>query len=530
MMKFERLGDLVNIQIGKTPKREVKPYWGKGHPWVSIADLKGREIHYTKEQITDLAVKECGCKLIEKGTLLLSFKLSIGKIAFAGTDLYTNEAICGLKIIDSSKVFPEYLFYALKSIKFGGSNTAAKGSTLNTASLNALKIPFPETLSDQIKIATVLRKAEDLIALRQKSISLLDDFLRNTFLKMFGDPIKNNLSFPKGILKDVCLKIQDGTHFSPPITETGIPYITAKHVRENIIDFWANPWFISENSHREIYKRCDPIKGDVIYIKDGATTGYAAINKYDFQFSMLSSLALLRPNNKLLNPEYLCYWLNSRYVKKRILTQMAGGAIKRLTLSKINKISILIPDIVLQNEFSIIVERAEVLKEKLKRSLIELEELYASLSKNAFKGELDLRKLIVEYEEEYSATDNDRTEPRPVNYEKVSARPKRIPEMSLDDYYSVPEDVQAEHGSIEQHIFDWEFFFKKHFSDRPITSEVVEALYHSYNYERGYDFDHEEFATVIFEELKKEKSYLEQRFIEETKQIILTVKNETAQA
>ncbi|CAA9584450.1 MAG: hypothetical protein AVDCRST_MAG86-3296 [uncultured Truepera sp.] len=76
------LGKLCDIQIGRTPSRNNPKYWGEGHPWLSIADMnQGRNLSFTKEQITDQAIKECGCKLIPAGTLLLSFKLSITSFA-----------------------------------------------------------------------------------------------------------------------------------------------------------------------------------------------------------------------------------------------------------------------------------------------------------------------------------------------------------------------------------------------------------------------------------------------------------------
>src|SRR5437762_1872484 len=92
------LNSICRLQMGKTPKREMAEYWGEGFPWVSIADMKGKYIEATKEQITAKAVEESGCKMIRKGTLLLSFKLSIGKLGFAATDLFTNEAIVALLI------------------------------------------------------------------------------------------------------------------------------------------------------------------------------------------------------------------------------------------------------------------------------------------------------------------------------------------------------------------------------------------------------------------------------------------------
>jgi type I restriction enzyme, S subunit len=528
MMKYERLGDIANIQIGKTPKREIKSYWGKGHPWVSIADLKGRVIHRTKEQITDLAVKECGCKLIEQGTLLLSFKLSIGKLAFAGTDLYTNEAICGLKIIDNSKVFPEYLFYALKAIRFGGSNVAAKGSTLNTASLNALKIPFPETINDQIKIATILKKAENLILLRKESISLLDEFLRSTFSEMFGSTTNNVKNFDVEPLHKFGNIITGNT---PPrdnpqnYSSSGIEWIKTDNIE-------SDKMFVTDASEKlsEIgEQKSRAVKNGALLVACIAgsieSVGRAALT--DRRVSFNQQINAIQPFQDV-EPYYL-YWL-FKVSKKYIQNSASKGMKKILTKGDFENIRMIKPRPQIQKTFTRIVEKAEALKKQLQTSLDELYDLYNSLSQRAFKGELDLKKIVIEYEEEYSATDNDRTEPKPINYENVTVRPKRIPEMSLDEHYGIPEEIVAEYGSIETKVVDWPFFLKKHFFDRPVKIDDLAELFDRIYYEEGLYFKYDEFKEFLFEELKKEKPFLKQEFNEDSQQLELTIIHETSKA
>ena len=140
----KRLDKLCDIVIGRTPSRSNKAYWGKGRTWVSISDLKTKYITETKEEITRLGIEKSRSKLISQGTLLLSFKLSIGKLAFAGRDLYTNEAIVGLPIKDSTEIDKDYLYYILSYIPLIGGNQAAMGKTLNKKSLSALEIPYPQ--------------------------------------------------------------------------------------------------------------------------------------------------------------------------------------------------------------------------------------------------------------------------------------------------------------------------------------------------------------------------------------------------
>lgn len=195
-MRHEKLSKLLDISIGRTPSRSKPAYWGAGHRWVSIRDLSSKIVTETKEQITDLALKETRCKVVPKGTLLFSFKLTIGKMAFAGRDLFTNEAIAAFSIKDEEQLNSEYLYYALYSATFGGSNQAAMGKTLNSKSLAEIKIPLPP-LDDQIRIAHLLGKVEELIAQRKQHLQQLDDLLKSVFLEIFGDPVSNQREWEK---------------------------------------------------------------------------------------------------------------------------------------------------------------------------------------------------------------------------------------------------------------------------------------------------------------------------------------------
>jgi len=126
----------------------------------------------------------------------------------------------------------------------------------------------------------------------------------------------------------------------------------------------------------------------VLYIKDGATTGIAAVNRYAYEFSMLSSLALLRPNVSRLDATYLCSWLNNPLVKREILGDMAGAAIRRLTLAKIKAVRIPLPPLSLQSKYARRVAAVEKLNAAHRASLSELDALFAVLQHRDFQGEL----------------------------------------------------------------------------------------------------------------------------------------------
>src|SRR5437016_11790708 len=105
--KSMRLGELCSINIGRTPARNRPEFWGPGHRWLSIADMnQGRSLRTSKEFITNTAIRECNCKAVDVGTVLMSFKLSIGKVGIAEVPLYTNEAIAALPILDGQPLRP----------------------------------------------------------------------------------------------------------------------------------------------------------------------------------------------------------------------------------------------------------------------------------------------------------------------------------------------------------------------------------------------------------------------------------------
>lgn len=129
--------------IGKTPPRDDPSAWGGIHPWVKISDMTDGLITVTSETLSDKGYAICKGRLLAKGTLLYSFKLTIGKTAFAGVDLITNEAIAGLTP-KHNEISMAYLQRALEMVdttEYIG--TAAKGKTLNKRTLCVLPIPLP---------------------------------------------------------------------------------------------------------------------------------------------------------------------------------------------------------------------------------------------------------------------------------------------------------------------------------------------------------------------------------------------------
>lgn len=173
--------------LGGTPSREYHQYWKGDKLWVKISDMNRYIINDTEEKLTDKGVEKSSVKKISKGTLLFSFKLTVGKVAFAGKELYTNEAIVGLIPKDKKdKLLSKYLYYVLPTLDYlPYAQRATKGFTLNSDSIEEIEVPYPKK-SIRKKIVDEGEKKE------KKAYKLYMELkkLRDTKIKMIKDLTK----------------------------------------------------------------------------------------------------------------------------------------------------------------------------------------------------------------------------------------------------------------------------------------------------------------------------------------------------
>lgn len=193
-------------------------------------------------------------------------------------------------------------------------------------------------------------------------------------------------------LNEACCLLTDGTHHSPTNLAKGdFKYVTAKNIRPWGLDL-TDITYVDAETHSAIFKRAPVRKGDVLYIKDGATTGLAVTNPSDEPFSLLSSVALLRPKKELLDNEFLKHWLNCPTTFETMIGRMSGSAIRRLTLTTIGSQEIEIPPIPEQRR---IVAKLDALDVRAKRARADLDRIPALVARTkqailaqAFRGEL----------------------------------------------------------------------------------------------------------------------------------------------
>src|SRR6266542_1373971 len=144
-------------------------------------------------------------------------------------------------------------------------------------------------------------------------------------------------------LADVCERITDGSHRTPPFTERGYPFATVVHVDDDgMIDF-ASCSRISQKEFEELKRNdCRPLRGDVLFSKDG-TVGKVAVIDFDADFVVLSSLAILRPKQAVLDQRFLAYALRSESVLRQAINRKSGSAIRRIVLRDLRHVSIPVP-------------------------------------------------------------------------------------------------------------------------------------------------------------------------------------------
>lgn len=209
-----KLKDIFDLQMGKTPSRNNSEYWNtEDYKWISIADLgkTGKYISETKEYLSESAVTESGIKIIPANTVVMSFKLSIGKTAITAEDMYSNEAIMAFHDRHVIDILPEYIYYMFKYKNWDeGSNKAVMGKTLNKATLSEVEIDIC-SMEEQREIVNVLDKMMAVLEGRETELALLDNLIKARFVEMFGNPRINPNKYPTKLIKDTCIVITGNT-------------------------------------------------------------------------------------------------------------------------------------------------------------------------------------------------------------------------------------------------------------------------------------------------------------------------------
>ena len=403
----------VNFEIGGTPPTGRDDYFEGDNVWVTIGDMNNQEIITdSKQNISNEAIKICNVKKVKRGSLLFSFKLSVGYTAFAGTDLYTNEAIASFP--KNKKVDLKFLSYVFKdNFEQNGFENIYGAKLFNTDLLKAAKFVLPTDYKEQQKIASYLDSKTSQLSKTIEADKRLIELLKEKRTALINHAVTKGLN-PKAKMKDSGIEwigeVPEGwevwklSHLAkiysggtPDRTkeyywETGeIPWISSGEVnQEDIIKpttyitkeafYNSSAKWIPENSLILALAGQGKTKGTVAYLRI-KTTGN-------------QSLAAIVPNK--INSRYLYYWLKRNYYNIRGL---AGEGIRDgLNLDMIKQIKSPLPPKSEQLQISQYLNKAtskidQTIK-KIEEKIELLEEFKKSLIHHVVTGKVDVREAI----------------------------------------------------------------------------------------------------------------------------------------
>ena len=329
-----KLGEVCDIKIGGTPSRNNAEYFGGENLWVSISEMNGQMIYDTKEKITDKGVKNSNVKLIPKGTTLLSFKLSIGKTAVAGKDLYTNEAIAALIPFDLKKLSNDYLFQYFNGNVLDASSVGKKafGKSLNSAYLKTeMQLPLPP-LDVQKCIVAECEQVDSEYQTAEKEIEVNNKIIADILNKTQGEKRK---------LGDIYKISSGGTPSRKRIEywENGnIPWLTTTEVTNGLITK-TNEYITEEglkNSSAKIYPKDSLV---IAMYGQGTTRGRTA--KLGIETTTNQACAVLYEKLTEFDTDYVWAYLKGQYDNLRRISH--GSSQPNLTAADISNFVIPLP-------------------------------------------------------------------------------------------------------------------------------------------------------------------------------------------
>lgn len=358
-----KLSDVFDLQMGKTPSRDNNMYWKDGNlPWVSIADLSKSQIYIenSKEMITNLAAKDTLMKCIPQDTVIMSFKLSLGKTAITRTPLYTNEAIMAFLDKKVIQIESKYIYFLFRNIQWGQyTNNAVKGKTLNKKFFSDFQINIPEYIQ-QKKIASILIRINKILEYKHSLIKAYDALIKSRFVELFGNPVLNEKGWNLTSLEFVCQSIYGGGTPSKKIKEYymgTIPWVTSKDMKSDIIvDSIEHITQVAiDNSSTKII----PPESVLIVIRSGILkhTLPVCINKSRVTINQDLKALVLDERCKAI---YLQYLLKA--LEKDILSGVRAVTADNIEFNSLKKRKIPIPPINIQIKFSQMVNQINKLK------------------------------------------------------------------------------------------------------------------------------------------------------------------------
>ena len=356
-----KLKDIFDLQMGKTPSRSNLEYWNTtDYKWISIADLSktSKYIFETKEYLSKSAIKDSGIKAIPASTVVMSFKLSIGKTAITKEDMYSNEAIMAFKDKHVINILPEYIFYLFKYKNWEeGSNKAVMGKTLNKATLSEIEVEIC-SIEKQRQIVSILNKIMSVVDGRKQELQLLDALIKARFVELFGDAIHNDKGWENDTVEKLCKEIYGGgtpSKSHPEYYEDGdIPWVSSKDMKTDVLtdsQIKINQLGVDNSTARMV-----PINSVIMVIRSGILKHTLPVAINAVPITVNQDLKVFIPNERVLT-RFLA--IQFKMHEKDILSGVRAVTADNIEFNSLKQRELIVPPIELQQEYVIFLEQID---------------------------------------------------------------------------------------------------------------------------------------------------------------------------
>lgn len=357
-----RIGDVCTVVSGSTPKTNVLEYWDGDIDWITPAELDENTlvVNESARKITRLAVEKTGLKPLPKGTVILSSRAPIGKVAIAGKEMFCNQ---GFKnIICSQSIYNEYLYWFLKG-NTEYLNSLGRGVTFKEISkgiVEDIRIALP-SVDEQRYIADILKVCWETKIKQNRLLEYLNILVKSRFIEMFGEPENNNKAWPVKPLDKLCAVGSSKRVYQSEQGFEGVPFWRISDLVSKIDTGTVDSTlFISEIKYTEL-KRSGlvPVTGDILVTSRG-TLGRCYIikdeDRFYFQDGMISWLSNY---SEEITPLYLQYLFTMSGFRKQIDNMQAGSTVAYLSIAMLKKLQVMVPDKALQDHFAAFVTQID---------------------------------------------------------------------------------------------------------------------------------------------------------------------------
>lgn len=389
MAKY-KLGEICEIVSGSTPKTAVADYWDGDLKWITPAELNDNSyiVMDSVRKLTELGVKDSGLSPFPEGTVILSSRAPIGKVAIAGCEMYCNQGFKNL--ICSEKINNRYLYWFLKgNTEF--LNSLGRGATFKEISKQIvasieINVPSPE---QQLVVVDNLERISAIIQLRKQQLQKLDELVKVRFVEMFWDMASPECKWGTTRLVNACACPDDikcgpfGTQLSKDeYKDSGIAVWEIPQINDA---FQTNPThFITESKARQL-SAYSLLPGDIAMSRKG-NVGKCAIFPDGYPNGIIHSDVLrIRVDKENVNPIFMMYQLHfSRAVTHQIELVSSGAIMAGVNVTKLKQIYVYIPPKVAQDQFADFVKQINKTKFAVKKALEEVQLLFDSLMQQYF--------------------------------------------------------------------------------------------------------------------------------------------------